>query len=162
MKKRPVIVGVMGGSLATDSQQAAAERVGALVADCGAVLLCGGGGGVMEYSAKGASEAGGLTVGVLPGRDKNDANPYISIPLATNIGDARNAINILSSDLVVAIGGSGGTLSEIALAIKNGRKVLGFDTCRPVFSDGRIPESFVACDTVEELLAAIREGLDAV
>ena len=73
MKKRPVIVGVMGGSLATDSQKAAAERVGALVADCGAVLLCGGGGGVMEYSAKGASEAGGLTVGVLPGRDKNDA-----------------------------------------------------------------------------------------
>ncbi len=146
-----LIVGVMGGSQCSKEQAEAAYRVGQQVATQNAVLLCGGGSGVMEAAAKGAAEAGGITVGVLWGGDKSSANRYIRIPIVTNLGDARNPINILSSDLVVAIGGSGGTLSEIALALKNGKEVLGYDTCEPIFSGGHKPNNFIKFNTIEDL-----------
>lgn len=150
------IIGVMGGSICNDTQAEAAYRVGAEIADAGAVLLCGGGCGVMEASARGAVEKGGLTIGILPGGDKRSANKHIRIAIATNMGDARNPINILSADLVLAIGGAGGTLSEIALALKNGKRVLGFDTCRPVFSGDKLAKGFVEYDSVDALLEAVR------
>ena len=156
MANQKIIVGVMGGSLCGPKQREAAYEVGRAVAESGAVLLCGGGSGVMEAAARGAFEAKGLTVGVLPGGDKSLANPYIILPIVTNLGDARNVINILSADFVVAVGGSGGTLSEIALAIKNGRSVLGYDTCRPVFSNNETPESFQAFEDVEALCRTVR------
>ncbi len=156
MSKPFVIVGVMGGSRCTPEQAEVAEAVGRTTAELGAVLLCGGGTGVMEAAAKGAVEAGGLTLGILPGRDKTAANPYIRLPIITNLGDARNPINILTADVVVAIGGAGGTLSEIALALKNGKTVLGYDTCKPCFSGGEHPNNFRLEANADLLLASLR------
>ena len=156
---RSFVVGVMGGSSCTDAQFGVAERVGRVIAQAGAVLLCGGGTGVMEASAKGAREAAGLTVGILPGSSAEAANPYISLAIPTNLGDARNPVNILSSDLIVAIGGAGGTLSEIALALKNGKRVLGYDTCIPHFSNNAQPLGFTSFQSVEALLDALKEAI---
>jgi len=100
-----------------------AEEVGRAVASRGAVLICGGRGGVMEAACKGAKEVKGLTVGVLPGR-REEANRYVDIAIATEMGDARNAVNVKSGDAVIAIHGGAGTLSEIGLAIKSGKKVI--------------------------------------
>lgn len=150
------IVGVMGGSVCSEEQGRAAYLTGRAIADQGTVLLCGGGLGTMTESARGAFEKGGLTIGILPGYDKQMANPYIKIALPTNMGDARNSINILSSDVVVAIGGQSGTLSEIAFAIKAGKQVLAYDSCRPVFSGNKTPELFTEFKTVEELIEELK------
>ena len=128
MKK--TIIGVMGGGRAEAQTLDAAYRLGKLIAREGWVLLNGGrAAGVMEASARGASEEGGLTIGILPDDRPGRASEYIDIPILTGIGDARNYINVLSSDVVVACPGRAGTLSEIALALKNRRKVilLNFD-----------------------------------
>jgi uncharacterized protein (TIGR00725 family) len=125
-----IVIGVMGGGQATEEVREQAYRLGALIAKQGWVLLNGGrAAGVMDASAKGAKEAGGLTVGILPDRDRGAASDWIDIPVRTGMGDARNTINVLSSDLVIACPGGAGTLSEIALALKSGRKVilLGFE-----------------------------------
>jgi uncharacterized protein (TIGR00725 family) len=157
MNKQLYILGVVGGSHCTDKQSEVAEAVGRVAAEMGAVLLCGGGSGVMESAARGAHHAGGLVLGILPHADKRRANPYVSIPVLTGMGDARNVINILTADLVVAIGGAGGTLSEIALALKNGKTVYGFDTCEPIYSESERPVGFQSFDSIEELLEAVRQ-----
>ncbi len=154
------VTGVMGGSTCTDKQWNIAEKVGRLIAKSGAVLLCGGGKGVMEASAKGAYEAGGLTIGILPGPSSKAANPYISIPIVTNLGDARNPINILSSKLIVAIGGAGGTLSEIALAVKNNRPVIGIDTCSFQFSDGLDSDLFEEFNDFESAQSRLQQFIN--
>lgn len=100
-----------------------AEEVGRAIASRGAALICGGKGGVMEAACKGAKEVKGLTVGVLPGR-REEANRYVDIAIATEMSDARNAINVKSGDAVIAIHGGPGTLSEIGLALKSGKKVI--------------------------------------
>ena len=100
-----------------------AEEVGHAIADVGATLITGGRGGVMEAACKGAKENGGLTVGILPGSEK-DANPYIDVAIVTNMGDGRNVINVKSSDAVIVVHGGAGTLSEIGLALKAGKKVI--------------------------------------
>ncbi len=100
-----------------------AERLGRLLAKKGHILICGGLGGVMEAVCRGAREAGGVTLGILPG-EKRDANPYVSIAVATGMGHARNVIIIKSCDAVVALPGEHGTLSEIALALKMNRPVI--------------------------------------
>jgi uncharacterized protein (TIGR00725 family) len=97
---------------------------GRLIAQNSAVLLCGGLAGGMEAAARGAVNAGGVTVGILPGSSARDANPYITLPLATGLGEARNAVLVRSADAVIAVGGEWGTLSEIALARKIGRPVV--------------------------------------
>jgi uncharacterized protein (TIGR00725 family) len=102
--------------------------VGRLVAERGAVLVCGGRGGAMEAACRGAKQAGGLTVGILPGSDRSDANPYVDVALPTGLGEARNALVVRAADAVIAIGGGYGTLSEIALALKAGKPVIGLDT----------------------------------
>ncbi len=114
---RKVIIGVMGGESATDEVYKEAYDLGYLIAEKGYFLLNGGGGGVMEASAKGAKEAGGTTIGVLPSKNKEDANEYIDIAIVTGMSEARNTINILSSDVIIAFPGRAGTLSEIALAL---------------------------------------------
>jgi uncharacterized protein (TIGR00725 family) len=127
--RRPV-VGVMGGGEADEARTAAAYELGRLVAENGWILLNGGrDAGVMDASAKGAHDAGGLTVGVLPGDDREHASPYLDVQIVTGMGSARNNVNVLSSDVVVACSGGAGTLSEVALALKAGRPVvvLGFD-----------------------------------
>jgi uncharacterized protein (TIGR00725 family) len=102
--------------------------VGRELAERGAVVVCGGLGGVMEAACRGAREAGGTTLGILPGLDRRQANPYVEVALPTGMGEARNALVVRAADSVVAIGGGFGTLSEIALALKVGKTVVGLDT----------------------------------
>jgi len=123
--KRPLIIGIMGGAAANDNDMQDAYTLGGLIAKQGWVLLNGGRDtGVMAASAKGASDQDGLTIGILPGNTIEHASEYIRIPIVTGIGNARNCINILSSDVVVACPGGMGTLSEIALALKCSRPVI--------------------------------------
>lgn len=126
---RPMI-GVIGGSTPTAEEAAAAEAVGRALAEEGAVLICGGRGGVMEAACRGAKEDNGLTIGVLPGADRSQANPFVDIPIVTGIGEARNAIIVRTAQAVIAVGGSYGTLSEIALALVFDTPVVGLGTWR--------------------------------
>jgi uncharacterized protein (TIGR00725 family) len=121
-------IGIIGAGLCDDLTRERAEQVGRMVAERGAILYCGGLGGVMEAAAKGASEAGGVTVGILPGAKASDANSYISIPVVTAMSHARNVIIVRSCEAIISIGGSHGTLSEIALALKMWRPVVGLHT----------------------------------
>jgi len=120
------VIGVMGaGRTLDDTARERAYRVGALVAGRGWTLLTGGSAcGVMDAASQGAREAGGLVVGVLRGGDASDASRYVDIAINTGMGDARNVINVLSSDVVIALPGGSGTISEVALALKNGKTVV--------------------------------------
>src|SRR5256885_3206359 len=119
------IIAVIGGSTCTTEQTAVAEETGRLLAQRGAVLVCGGLGGVMEAAARGAQTNGGTTVGILPGPDPAAANAYIGIPLATGLGEMRNFLIVRTAHALIAIGGGVGTLSEIALAQRIGKPVVG-------------------------------------
>jgi uncharacterized protein (TIGR00725 family) len=122
------IIGVIGGSAPTVEETSLAEAVGRRLAERGAVLICGGRGGVMEAACRGAKQAGGVTVGILPGTSRHQANPYVDVPIVTGIGEARNAIITRTGEAVIAVGGSFGTLSEIALALRFGKPVIGLET----------------------------------
>jgi uncharacterized protein (TIGR00725 family) len=111
-----------------DEPSVAAAEVGRLLAERGAVVVCGGRGGAMEAACRGAKKAGGLTVGILPGSDRSEANPYVDVVLPTGLGEARNALVVGAADVVIAIGGGYGTLSEIALALKARKRVIGLGT----------------------------------
>jgi uncharacterized protein (TIGR00725 family) len=121
-------VAVIGSGDATEEETALAVRVGAAVATSGAVLVCGGLGGVMEAACRGAQEAGGTTVGILPGHDRASANNFVDIAIATGLGEMRNAVVVGCADAVVAVGGEYGTLSEIAFALRTGKPVVGIGT----------------------------------
>ncbi len=121
-------VGIIGAGLCQEPVMKLAEKVGRLVAKRGAIIYCGGLGGVMEAAAKGASQEGGVTVGILPGSKANDANQYIQIPIVTGMSHARNVILVRSAQVLIAISGSHGTLSEIALALKMWKPVVGLNT----------------------------------
>ena len=125
MKVAKPLVAVVGGSECTSSEGNVAEEVGRRLAQAGAIVLCGGLTGVMEAVAKGVRAGGGLTIGILPGNDPADANRFIDIPLATGMGEMRNALIVRAAGAVIAIGGSYGTLSEIALALRIGTPVIG-------------------------------------
>jgi uncharacterized protein (TIGR00725 family) len=118
-------VAVVGPGEATPEEIATAEEVGRLLAERGAVLVCGGLGGVMEAACRGAKEDGGRTVGILPGSDRAAANPHVDVAIATGLGEARNALVVRAADVLIAVGGAYGTLSEIALALKTGTPVVG-------------------------------------
>lgn len=105
-----------------------AEELGRLLAEAGAVVVCGGLGGVMEAVCRGARSAGGLTLGILPGGDRREANPYVEVAVPTGLGEARNALVVRSADVVVAVAGGYGTLSEIAFALRDGTPVVGVGT----------------------------------
>ena len=111
-----------------DGDLASAEQVGRELASRGVVLVCGGLGGVMEAACRGAKEAGGTTVGILPGTDRSAANPFVDVAIATGLGEGRNALVVRAADAVIAIGGGYGTLSEIALALKAEKRVVGLGT----------------------------------
>ena len=120
-----LIIGVMGGATTGVKELEDAYTLGGLIARQGWILLNGGRDtGVMAASARGASDQGGLTIGILPGSNPKDASEYIRIPIVTGLGNARNCINVLSSDVVVACSGGMGTLSEIALALKCSKPVI--------------------------------------
>jgi len=120
-------VAVVGGGNCSPRVQEMAKELGRLLAEQGHILLCGGLGGVMEAACKGAAGAGGTVVGILPG-EREDANPYVSIRVATGMGHARNAIIVRSADAVIALPGEYGTLSEIALALKMKRPVISLES----------------------------------
>jgi hypothetical protein len=124
----PLYIAVVGSGQAPQAQRHMAEEVGRAVAEAGAVLVCGGLGGVMEAACRGAQSAGGLTVGILPGLDRADANRHVDVAIATGLGEARNALVVRAADAVVAVAGEYGTLSEIALALQAGIPVIGLDT----------------------------------
>jgi uncharacterized protein (TIGR00725 family) len=123
--RKRVRIAVIGGSRAGRPALEAALEVGRLIARAGAILVCGGLGGVMEAASRGAREEGGLVVGILPGTAPADANPYVDLPVATGLGYTRNALVIMNADAVIAIDGEYGTLSEIAYGKIHGRKVVG-------------------------------------
>jgi uncharacterized protein (TIGR00725 family) len=118
-------IGVIGPSDASEPQRRIAEELGARIAALGLNLVCGGRGGVMAAACRGAASRGGISVGLLPGTDVGDANPYVTVPLATGIGEARNALVARAAFCLVAIGNNYGTLSEVALGLQFGRLVLG-------------------------------------
>jgi uncharacterized protein (TIGR00725 family) len=128
MMNRKTFIAVIGGGQCSNEEARMAEEVGHELAKQGAILVCGGLGGIMEAACKGASSEGGVTIGILPGESRQAANPYVTIPVATGIGHARNAAVVKSAQAVIAISGSYGTLSEISLALNSGIPVIGLNT----------------------------------
>ena len=157
------IVGIMGSGSDDDRDAVAlAYEVGGAIAREGWVLLNGGRAcGVMDASARGAHDAGGLVVGVLPDSDASQASRFIDIPIRTGIGDARNLVNVLSSDVVIALPGRAGTLSEVALALNNGRTVIAvrFDL-GVAFEEYRASGQLVPADSVEQAVQLARRALE--
>jgi uncharacterized protein (TIGR00725 family) len=123
-----VRVSVVGGGSVTDAEYGAAREIGRLLGEHGHVVVCGGLDGVMEAACRGASEAGGETVGILPGSDCRAANEFVDTPIATGMGHARNALVVLNSDATIAVDGGPGTLSEVGHALALGRPVAGLDS----------------------------------
>ena len=156
-----MIIAVIGGDSPPPEALPPAEAVGRELAQRGHVLICGGRGGVMEAACRGAREAGGHTIGVLPGADRRDANPHVEFPIVTGIGYARNTIIVLSADAVIAVDGSYGTLSEIALALGYGKPVIGLGTWRLSSHEGvedtRIVRADGPVEAVEQAIAAAEE-----
>lgn len=131
-------IGIIGAGSCPPEIEELAREVGREVARRGYVLICGGLGGVMRAACQGAKEMGGLTVGILPTAQKEDANPFVDLAIPTNMGHARNVIIVHSSDALIAIAGGAGTLSEIAIAMKVGKPVVGLKSWS---LEGRIPQA---------------------
>ena len=143
MQKQAITISVIGGSEINNEVEQLAHEVGKIVASVGCILVCGGLKGAMEASCKGAKEAGGTTIGLLPGKDKADANPYVDIALPTTIGFARNAMVAASADIIIALPGSHGTSCEISYALVYKR---------PIYDVGSWQrEGMIAVKDLEEL-----------
>jgi uncharacterized protein (TIGR00725 family) len=160
-----VLISVIGSGDCSPAVASVAEAVGRGLAEGGATLVCGGRGGVMEAACRGARAAGGHTVGILPGFDTAEANPYVEFPIPTGLGHARNSIVALAGQAIIAIDGSYGTLSEIAFALIYGTPVIGLDTWefsepgRPAAASPGPPGIIRAsdpADAVQRALAAAR------
>jgi len=151
MKEKSLLIGVIGGGDCDPEIEGIAEEVGRGIARQGAVLINGGLGGVMEASARGAKREGGLTIGILPGYSSQEANPYIDIPITTGLGDMRNFLIVRSANSIIAIHGGYGTISEVAIALKLGRPVIGIRTWG-------IGWEIILVDTAEE---AVKRAIDA-
>jgi len=147
--KKATFIAVIGDSHCSADVAALDEAVGHEVARRGAVLVCGGLGGVMEAACRGAKAAGGLTVGILPGTSRRDANPYVDVPIVTGMGEARNVLVVRSAQAVIAISGEYGTLSEIAHALKLGIPVVGLNTWQ-LAKDDQERQAIVRAATPQE------------
>ena len=144
-----MIIAVIGDSSCSPEEAKLAESVGELLAQQGANIVCGGLGGVMEAVCRGAKSKGGLTVGILPGKNSNMANSWIDIPVVTGIGEARNVAVVKSAQAVIAIGGGYGTLSEIAYALKSNIPVIGLNTWS-LSRNGREDDSIIRVQSATE------------
>lgn len=152
-----MIIGVIGGSTCTDEVYKFAKSVGEGIAKKNGIVICGGLSGVMEAVCKGAKSAGGTTIGVLPGFSKADANEYVDIPIITGMGTARNIIIVSTADVVVAMEGSAGTLSEIALALNIGKPVVAVKTW-DIIKQENLPEELIhIIDTPEEAVERVMD-----
>jgi len=158
MLNKPRIIAVIGGGQCSQQETELAEAVGREIARRGAVLVCGGLSGVMEAACRGASNEGGLTIGILPGENRDAANPYVRIPIVTGIGYARNVIVAKSAQAVIAIDGSYGTLTEIGYALQSGIPVIGLNTWS-LARDGQPNSSIIpaenATDAVSKAISSI-------
>lgn len=156
-----LFITVIGASDCSAEETKIAEEVGQELARRGATLICGGLEGVMEAACRGASSQGGITIGILPGNSRKDANPYVGIPIVTGMGYTRNAIVAKSGQAVIAIGGSYGTLSEIAYALQSDIPVIGLGTWS-LTRKGRVDKSIIVAenpvDAVEKAIGLIRKG----
>jgi len=144
-----MIIAVIGDSSCSPEEAELAETIGELLAQHGATVICGGLGGVMEAVCRGVKSKGGLTVGILPGQDSSMANPWLDIPVVTGIGEARNVAVVKSAQAVIAIGGSYGTLSEIAYALKSNIPVIGLNTWS-LSRNGRKDDSIIRVQSATE------------
>jgi hypothetical protein len=159
------IVGVMGGAIANEQVTKTTYELGRLIAEQDWVLLNGGrDAGVMAASARGASEAGGLVVGVLPYDDTHGVSPYVDIAIPTGMGDARNAVNVLASHVVIALPGGAGTVSEIALALKSGKTVVncGLElgaVLGPYYDRGQLVDALSPAEAIAAVHKALPEEL---
>jgi uncharacterized protein (TIGR00725 family) len=153
---KPKIIAVIGGGQCTKKEARLAEEVGRELARRGAVLVCGGLGGVMEAACRGAGAEGGTTIGILPGEDSLSANPHVQIPIATGLGYARNIAVVRSARAVIAVGGSYGTLSEIGYALQGGTPVIGLETWS-LSRNGRNDNSIIPAKSPAE---AVDRALD--
>ena len=142
-------ISVIGAGRCDAATAQVAEAVGRELARRGAVLVCGGLGGVMEAACRGARQAGGHTIGILPGTDPHDANPYVEVVIPTGFGEARNLIVVRTGQAVIAIAGEYGTLTEIAHALKMRKPVIGLNTWR-LLKDGEEDQGIVPAATAEE------------
>ncbi|MFH1003432.1 MAG: TIGR00725 family protein [Chloroflexota bacterium] len=149
-------IAVIGGADPSPREASLAEGVGRELARRGATLVCGGLGGTMEAACRGARAEGGLTIGILPGESRRAANPYVQIPIVTGLGHARNVAVVKSAQAVIAIGGSYGTLSEIAHALQSGRPVIGLDTWA-LSRHGQVDSGII---TVSSPAEAVARALD--
>jgi uncharacterized protein (TIGR00725 family) len=150
--KKDTYIAVIGPSAATPAEHTLGEEVGRLIAESGAVLVSGGLGGLMEAAASGCAKAGGRSVGVLPGETRAGANPYLTTVVVTGMGEARNAIVVRTADAVIAVRGEFGTLSEIALALKMGKPVVGLGTWE-LAKDGAPVDAIVRADSPADAVA---------
>jgi len=148
---KKVFIAVIGGGETSPQEAELAEEVGREVARRGAILVCGGLGGAMEAACRGAAAEGGVTIGILPGDNRQSANPYVQIPIVTGMGHARNVIVVKSAQAVIAVGGSYGTLSEISHALQNGIPVIGLSTW-----------SLSKEDRTENLIMRVKDPAEAV
>jgi len=149
-------VSVIGGGTVTDEEYATAERLGRELGERGHEVVCGGRGGVMEAVCAGASEAGGHTIGILPGARRSEANDHVETAIATGIGNARNPIVVMNSDAVVAVDGGPGTLSELGHALDFGKPVAGLGTHR---IEGAVGERIEHVETVAEAVAHVEAAV---
>jgi uncharacterized protein (TIGR00725 family) len=150
MQKNKIYIGVIGAGDCSEDVYKLGEEAGERIAKAGAVLVCGGLGGVMEAASKGAKKQGGITIGILPGIEKSHANSYIDFPIVTGLGEGRNLLVIRNSDAVIALPGEFGTLSEIAFSLKLGKPVIGLSTWD-------VSEKIIKAKNAEE---AVRIALD--
>lgn len=146
-------IAVIGESHASPANYKLAQQVGKLIAQAGAILVCGGLKGVMEAASRGASEAGGLVVGILPGSRREDANPYVDIPVITGMGYARNKVVVKTGQVVIAVGGHYGTLSEIGFALGYGIPVIGLKTWEMISGEGKVDKGIYYVKTPKEAVA---------
>jgi hypothetical protein len=151
-------VAVVGPADADTQTCALAIEVGRLIAERGGVVVCGGLGGVMEAAALGASQGGGSSLGILPGRNRREANPYVTIAVPTGLGELRNGLVVGSSDAVIAVGGSWGTLSEVALALRQGTPVVSLRGWSVVDANGAVITGMTMTASASEAVdAALRQ-----
>jgi uncharacterized protein (TIGR00725 family) len=157
---KKLIIAVIGGGQCSTEEALLAEAVGREIARRGAIVVCGGLGGVMEAACRGAAIESGITIGILPGDDPAMANPYVNIPIASGVGFARNIAVVKSAQAVIAIDGDYGTLTEIAFALKSGISVIGLKTwsmSRNGQEDKSIIKADDAVDAVEKAISLAKE-----
>ncbi|MFH0844031.1 MAG: TIGR00725 family protein [Pseudomonadota bacterium] len=147
-----IYVGIIGAGDCPGSIYETARKVGYRIGQKGWVLVCGGLGGVMEGAARGCREAGGMSVGILPGLERASANPYIQVALTTGLGDGRNLLVVRAADVLVAIAGGYGTLSEIGFALKTGKPVIGLHTWERIEGIRYVSDPGEVIPVMEEIL----------